>query len=66
MECPDCQTKNYSNIQLVTITTWGHGDSTYESYFQCNNCGYESEHIGGYGLFPENQEWRKPQEEFNK
>lgn len=63
MNCPICKASN-AYIVMVTRTTWGQGDSTYVTTIECTNCGHISKKIYGWGLFPNNQEWREALEEF--
>jgi len=62
--CSLCGNGNYSELVIVTETTFGHGDSTHQCYAKCMRCNNTSREEGGWGLFSE-AAFRKAQDNWN-
>lgn len=57
--CPNCKTENYSDLELKSKATYGHGDSTVVSYVECKKCGARSKEVYDWGTIPSRESQRE-------
>lgn len=64
--CPKCKTTNYSDLELRSKATYGHGDSTVVCYVECRKCGARGKDICEWGTIPSREAQREAWKFFEK